>query len=152
MKISKQVKRIILKKFSPLTREGTMTPEASEAIDPEREDSISDWSLWAKGLPRNRLCLAWDCRFWPLRLTKDVQDWKPDSWPRLELGGPQWLFPVAEVARVWPPSEDERAKWLGVKYPGVISRFPKLLRLPELEAARGCTWNPPSSGNTVVFF
>ena len=105
----------------PLTSEGTMTPEANEAIDPERLDSarsMSCCSLWCKGKgdPLKRLCFCW------LRLTKEVQDWKPDSWPGVRL------CPAVEAteALVWPPSEDERAKWLGVKCPG--SRW-KLLRL-----------------------
>ena len=57
----------------PLTREGTRTPEAKEAILPEIDDSA--FSLLPQppfctslGLPRKRLCFCW------LKLTKDEQD------------------------------------------------------------------------------
>ena len=122
---------------------------------PDKEDSalsISDCSLCkAKGLPLKRLCLAWwgcwggiggsgqprpfgrpprPLRPWfelPLpKLTRDVQDWKPDSCPK-ELQG------LAEAARVWPPSEEDRAKWLGVKCPGSRLKLPRWLLVLEVE-------------------
>ena len=120
----------------PLTNEGTITPEAKEAILPEMEDSAFSLlappllqPLFNLGLPRKRLCFCW------LRLTKDEHDWNPDSWPK-EDG-----LPLLEVARVWPPSEEDLAKWLGVKWPGSLC---------ITEALRGCKTPPTELASSEI--
>ena len=105
-------------------------PEASEAMLPEAEDSKAEDRTWltpgCAGLCSRRVlievCCCEGCKGWP-RLLREVQDWNPDSCPS-ELG-------LVDEA-LGTPSEQDLAKWAGVRWPSGRRIEPRVDVLPEL--------------------